>query len=45
MIYYFIQRKDRIYLIDVYAKGAKDNLTRAEERALREFARALDQES
>jgi hypothetical protein len=44
VIYYFIQRKDRIYLIEVYAKGVKDDLTRAEENALREVARILEGE-
>ena len=44
VIYYFIQRKDRIYLIEVYAKGVKDDLTRAEENSLREVARVLDGE-
>ena len=44
VIYYFIQSKDRIYLIDVYAKGVKDDLTRAEENGLREVARVLEGE-
>ena len=44
VIYYFKQPKDRIYLIDIYAKGAKDDLTRAEEQGLREVARVLEGE-
>jgi hypothetical protein len=44
VIYYFIQRRDRIYLIEVYAKGVKDDLTRAEENALREVAKVLEGE-
>lgn len=44
VIYYFIDRKDRIYLIEVYAKGVKDDLTRSEENALREVARVLEGE-
>ena len=44
VIYYFIQGKDRIYLIEVYSKGVKDNLTRAEENGLREVARLLEGE-
>lgn len=36
---------DRIYLLLVYAKGVKDNLTRAEENDLRKLARALEEES
>jgi hypothetical protein len=44
VIYYFIQPKDRIYLIEAYAKGVKDDLTRAEEHGLRQVARALEGE-
>ena len=44
MISYFIQRTDRIYLIEVYAKGVKDDLTRSEEHALRDVARVLEGE-
>jgi len=44
VIYYFVQRAGRIYLIEVYAKGVKDDLTRAEENALRELARILEEE-
>jgi hypothetical protein len=44
VIYYFIQRKDRIYLVEVYPKGVKDDLTRAEENELRELARILEGE-
>jgi len=44
VIYYFIQRKDRIYLIEVYAKGVKDDLTRSEENGLRDVARVLEGE-
>ncbi|MEQ1857618.1 MAG: hypothetical protein ABL963_14255 [Longimicrobiales bacterium] len=45
VIYYFIQRNDRIYLIEVYAKRAKDDLTRAVENGLRDVARVLEGES
>ena len=44
MIYYFVHRAGRIYLIEVYAKGVKDDLTRAEQNALRELARILEAE-
>ena len=44
VIYYFIQRNDRIYFIEVYAKGVKDDLTRAEENELRDVARVLEGE-
>ncbi len=45
MIYYLLDRRDRIYLLLVYAKGVKDDLTRAEENDLRKLARALEEES
>ena len=44
VIYYFIQRNDRIYLIEAYAKGVKDDLTRADENELRDVARVLEGE-
>ncbi len=44
VIYYFIERKGRIYLIEVYPKSIKDDLTRAEENELRELARILEGE-
>ena len=44
VIYYYIDPKDRVYLIEVYAKGVKDDLTRAEENELRAIARVLDGE-
>lgn len=44
VIYYFLDRRDRIYLLLVYAKGVKDDLTRAEENDLRKLARALEEQ-
>ena len=44
VIYYFLDQRDRIYLLLVYAKGVKDNLTRAEENELRKLAKALEGE-
>jgi hypothetical protein len=41
VIYYFLEKRDRIYLLLVYAKGTKDDLTRAEENDLRQLARSL----
>jgi len=35
---------DRIYLLLVYAKGVKDDLTGAEENELRRLAKALEEE-
>lgn len=44
VIYYFLDRRDRIYLLLVYAKGVKDTLSQAEENELRKLARALEGE-
>ena len=44
VVYYFLGRRDRIYLLLVYAKGVKDDLTRAEENELRSLAKALEEE-
>ena len=44
VVYYFLDRRDRIYLLLVYAKGVKDDLTRAEQNELRKLARALEEE-
>ena len=44
VIYYLLDRRDRIYLLLVYAKGMKNDLTRAEENELRKLARALEEE-
>ena len=44
VIYYFVDRKDRIYLIDVYGKNVKADLTRAEENRLSKLVKLLDEE-
>jgi hypothetical protein len=44
VVYYLLDRRDRIYLLLVYAKGVKDDLTRAEENELRKLAKALEDE-
>lgn len=44
VIYYLLDRRDRIYLLLVYAKGVKDTLSQAEENELRKLARALEGE-
>ena len=44
VVYYFLDRRERVYLLLVYAKGVKDDLTRAEENELRKLARALEEE-
>lgn len=44
VVYYYVERRDRIYLLLVYSKGVKDDLTRAEENELRRLGRALEGE-
>jgi len=44
VIYYLVQRKDRIYLVDIYAKGVREDLTRAERNGLCAMSRLLDEE-
>jgi hypothetical protein len=44
VIYYFVERRARIYLLLVYSKAVKDDLTRAEENELRKLAPALEGE-
>lgn len=44
VVYYLVDRRDRIYLLLVYAKGVKDSLTSAEENELRKLARELEAE-
>ncbi|MXY17219.1 MAG: hypothetical protein F4Y57_09555 [Acidobacteria bacterium] len=42
VVYYWLTREDRIYLLTVYAKGAKDDLTAAERAAWRRAVEAID---
>ena len=44
VVYYFVDRRDRIYLLLVHTKKVKDDITRAEENDLRKLARALEGE-
>lgn len=44
VIYYLVDRRDRIYLLLVYSKAVRDDLTRAEENELRKLAKALEAE-
>jgi hypothetical protein len=44
VIYFFAEGRGRIFLLLVYSKGAKDNLTRAEENELRRLGRCLEGE-
>lgn len=41
IIYYVVVRRDVLYLIDIYAKGAKEDLTDAEKQEIRRLTAAL----
>jgi hypothetical protein len=45
VVYYFVDARDRIYLLLVYSKSAKDDLTQAEENELRRLAKVLEGDS
>ena len=42
VVYYWLTKEDRIYLLTVYAKGAKDDLTAAERAAWRRAVEAIE---
>ncbi len=42
IIYYWVTKEDHIYLLTVYAKGAKDDLTAAERAAWRRAVEAIN---
>jgi hypothetical protein len=44
IIYYVVTRKGVVYLLDVYAKSAKEDLTDAEKREIRKLITAIDSE-
>lgn len=44
VIYYLLDRRDRIYLLLVYSKTVKDDLTGSEENELRTLAQELEAE-
>ena len=44
VIYYLLERRDRLYLLLVDAKGVKDDLSGVEENELRRLAKALEEE-
>jgi hypothetical protein len=44
IIYFVVNRRGVIYLIDIYAKGEKEDLTDAERREIRKLAVALEAE-
>jgi hypothetical protein len=42
IIYYAVVRRDVLYLIDIYAKSAKEDLTDAEKQEIRRLTAALE---
>ena len=42
IIYYVLIRRDVVYLIDIYAKSEKEDLTDAEKREVRKLVAALE---
>jgi hypothetical protein len=44
IIYYVVTRKSVLYLLDVYAKSAKEDLTDAEKREIRKVVAAIEAE-
>lgn len=45
LIYYYRERQERIYLILIYEKGAKEDLTDAERNEMRKLASLLEKEA
>jgi hypothetical protein len=45
IIYYVVLRKGVLYLLDVYAKSEKEDLTDAETREIRKLIAALEAEA
>ena len=45
IIYYFWAAPDTVYLLSVYAKGRKDDLSAADKRSLRDLVKRLTEES
>jgi len=44
IIYYVVTRKGLLYLLDVYAKSAKEDLTDAEKHEIRKLIAAIEAE-
>lgn len=42
VIYFVVVRRDVLYLIDIYAKGAKEDLTDADKKEIRRLTAALE---
>ena len=45
VVYFVLTARDALYLLDIYAKSAKENLTNADKNALRRILAALDREA
>ncbi len=45
LIYFVLAPRDSLYLLDIYAKGAKETLTDADKKALRKAIEALTAEA
>jgi hypothetical protein len=41
-VYYFLVRADLVYMLDIYAKNEKSDLTPADKRELRSIASMLE---
>lgn len=44
IIYYAVARRDVLYLLDIYAKSAKENLSNAEKHEIRKLIAAIEAE-
>jgi len=44
VVYYVVTRRGVVYLLDVYAKSAKENLTDAEKHEIRKLIAAIEAE-
>ena len=42
IIYFVVSRRDVLYLLDIYAKNMKEDLTDAEKREIRKLTAALE---
>jgi len=44
VIYCYVERKSRVYLLDIYSKGDRPALTRAEKNIIRALSRRLEED-
>jgi len=45
VVYYFIERKGKVYLLDVFAKNERTALTKTEQNEVRTLTRILEEEA